>query len=392
MRPITHKHAVDERLAAPAREARVSEWSADQLQAIETCCVWRDNWTYRAEPLTLGGYAGSGKTELVAHLVNECWQKVAVAALAGKAASVLRSKGVPATTIHGLIYVPTTGDDGKTRYEKRTKLEGVEVIIIDEASMVDNWIHKDLMSFGLPILYVGDHGQLEPIGENPRLMESPKVRLEQIHRQAVGNPILRLATAFREGREADVWAARRGHPPRWQDATGRLQVMSKYDDAVKRHVLSGAQVICGFNKSRHKFNAAVRKENGCDGQTPEAGERIIFLRNSKHLGLFNGQQAIVRKQLSTYGEYTVELQVETDDGELRCVPCLIEQFGQETIKNHRDEKVALADFAYAVTAHKFQGSESDNVVVFEEVATGWDARRWRYTAVTRARKSLVYCA
>ena len=73
----------------------------------------------------------------------------------------------------------------------------------------------DLLSFGLPVLFVGDHGQLEPIGTSAGLMADPHVRLETIHRQARGNPILRLATALREGRPT----------PYWDDPRGRLRVL-----------------------------------------------------------------------------------------------------------------------------------------------------------------------
>lgn len=379
MNAATSQPPAGGRLAPMDRgEARASDWSPDQLRAIDDICCWRDNWSYGDHPLTLGGYAGTGKTTLIAHLVN-IWKGVAVGALAGKAANVLRSKGVPATTIHGLIYVPEVGDDGKTRYTKRQKLDGVETIIIDEASMVDHWIHEDLLSFGLPILYVGDHGQLEPIGRNPQLMMTPKVRLEQIHRQAADNPILRLATAFREGRDV----------PYWQDRQGRLKIARRNE--FEQHLYSGAQIICGYNKTRHRINKSIRERNGCDSQTPEPSERIIFLKNNKTLGLFNGQQATVRKQLHG-NDYAVELEVETDEGEVLCVPCLTEQFGEDPIQDHRDQNVALADFAYCVTCHKMQGSESQSVVVLEEIARGWDQKRWRYTAVTRARERLIYCA
>jgi ATP-dependent exoDNAse (exonuclease V) alpha subunit len=49
------------------------------------------------------------------------------------------------------------------------------------------------------------------------------------------------------------------------------------------------------------------------------------------------------------------------------------------------------DYGYCLTAHKAQGSEWPDVLALEELAPTWDARRWRYTVATRARKRLVYC-
>jgi ATP-dependent exoDNAse (exonuclease V) alpha subunit len=87
----------------------------------------------------------------------------------------------------------------------------------------------------------------------------------------------------------------------------------------------------------------------------------------------------------------VDLAVRADDGRAFTLPCLKEQFGRDRIEGFRSQDVALVDYGYAVTAHSAQGSEWDGVLVLEEIASGWDARRWRYTAATRARHRLVYC-
>lgn len=108
-----------------------------------------------------------------------------------------------AQTIHRLIYVPFKKKGEQIRYVPRQGLEmaggePISIIIVDEASMLDHLTNIDLRRYKVPILYVGDHGQLQPIGTDPGLMANPNFRLEQIHRQAWGNPIIRLAAAFRE--------------------------------------------------------------------------------------------------------------------------------------------------------------------------------------------------
>jgi exodeoxyribonuclease-5 len=92
--------------------------SPDQQAALNAILEWRDtNPRGDKQYLTLGGYAGTGKSTLVAHLAKT-WVDVAVVALCGKAAHVLRTKGVPAQTIHSLIYAPIK-IGGRVRYQRR---------------------------------------------------------------------------------------------------------------------------------------------------------------------------------------------------------------------------------------------------------------------------------
>jgi exodeoxyribonuclease-5 len=354
------------------------DFSTDQQAALDAILDWRARGPRGDDQvLTLGGFAGTGKTTVIAYLA-ETWQGVAVAAFCGKAAHVLRSKGVDATTIHSLIYVPVKAAGGATRFRKRRSLDGVWTLIIDEASMIDHVLHADLLSFGLPVLFVGDHGQLEPIGTNPGLMADPRLRLETIHRQARGNPILRLATAFREGRSV----------PRWEDPRGRLRVLGR--DEFDSLVSPDVQIICGFNKTRHGVNARVRRMLGLDRELVAPGEKLICLRNNKAWGIFNGQQVTVLG-VAHEGRRTIDLEVETDDGRSFMLPALRQQFGCDPMKDFRSQKVALLDYGYCLTAHKAQGSEWDEVLVLEEVSRSWDPRRWRYTAATRAKTRLAYC-
>lgn len=352
------------------------DFSIDQERAMTAVDAWHFGRTKQF--LTLGGYAGCGKSTLVAYWAEE-WPGVAVAALCGKAAHVLRQKGVNnAQTIHSLLYTPYQDKFGRMRYRKRHSLGDVTSIIIDEASMIDHVLYHDLLSFRLQVLFVGDHGQLEPIGTNPNLMKCPDVKLERIHRQAEDNPILRLATAFREGRPVKMW----------RDPKARLEVVSSSE--FDRRMKKGVQIICGFNKTRHVINADFRKMLHHEGLVVP-GDTLLCLRNNKDFGIFNGQQ-FTCEDVGRRFKNVIELDVRLDDGRtLGGLPCLIEQFGADTIREFRDPKVALVDFGYAMTAHKAQGSEWDEVLALEEIASAWDPRRWRYTVATRAKERLVYC-
>lgn len=354
---------------------------------MDAVCNWRRGWPGRSKQyMTLGGFAGCGKTTVIRILLEQ-WRDVAVCAPTGKACNRLKQVGVDgARTIHSLIYEPYE-ENGKVRFERKRHLD-CSTIVCDEASMVDAWVFRDLLAFGKPILFVGDHGQLEPVGENPNLMHDPDVRLEKIHRQAASNPILRLAAAWREGREGEVFAAvnRKGE---WRDSEGRCVVTTRRDyDAFAQ---SGSQIICGYNVTRHRLNQAVRRYRGFGGPVPAKGESVICLQNNKQYQIFNGQQATVVGSWGGGGKRTIDLELEMDDGRIQTVECLKAQFGTNQIKKKMQKSVALFDYAYALTAHKAQGSEFPAVIVLDEVAPIWDARRWRYTTTTRAVESVVYC-
>jgi exodeoxyribonuclease-5 len=256
-------------------------------------------------------------------------------------------------------------------------LDGIGTIIVDEAGMIDNLLLQHLLSFNIPILFVGDHGQLEPIGTNSNLMKSPDVRLENIHRQARDNPILQLATAFREGRKVSSWS----------DPRGRLEIVPKH--AFDRRISPKAQIICGYNRTRHGINQRVREMLGIAEYIVAPGERLICLRNNKELNLFNGQQ-LTAEDVGPITRRTIFLKIRTDDNRLMTLECLTEQFGQNLVVDFCSQDVVLMDYGYCLTTHKAVGSEWNVVQVVEEVASQWDARRWRYTAATRARERLVY--
>ena len=117
------------------------------------------------------------------------------------------------------------------------------LIIVDEASMVDDMMIRDLRSFGVPILAVGDHGQLPPVGGVGSLMKNPNLRLEQIHRQAEGNPIIALSKMMRE--EGRLPESMPGDAVRFE----RLRFVDKlieerYEDASAERLLrDGTRVL-----------------------------------------------------------------------------------------------------------------------------------------------------
>ncbi len=383
--------------------------SPDQARALREIGAWYR--TKSAPYLTLGGYAGTGKTTLMAYLRLKLREfdpeaRVAFCAYTGKAARVLqerlRDQKVPrkqdsVSTIHSLIY--TTSDTpgaANPVWERKESLDR-DLIIVDEASMVDEAIWKDLLSFGVPILAVGDHGQLPPVGSSFNLMAEPNLRLERIFRQAEDSPIIEVATLARTTgalpvREygAGVRKLDRGLPE-----TGLM--VQELLEGWRPELL----VLCGYNHTRVKLNAAIRGMRDVQAPEPQAGDRVVCLRNNRVKKIYNGMTGRIVRCVPADDDpdrqwYEVEIELEGEDyryaGYVLC-----EQFGAlEALKDMPlapdGERGDLWDFGYALTVHKAQGSQSPRVLVFEERFTrssDEDWRRWLYTAVTRAQIELT---
>ena len=188
---------------APSSRPIGREWSREQAEAVDQV----GRWLKQGEPqvFRLFGYAGVGKTTLARHIAEGARGETAFAAFTGKAALVMRSKGCAgATTIHALIYRASEGAEGAPTFTLNADgpASKAGLIVIDECSMVDGELARDLLSFGKPILVLGDPFQLPPVKGGGFFTDgAPDVMLTQIHRQAQDNPIIRLSEVVRSGGE-----------------------------------------------------------------------------------------------------------------------------------------------------------------------------------------------
>lgn len=376
--------------------------SPDQQVAHDSIIAWFKD---RKRPLlTLGGFAGSGKTTILARIARTPRKErrgltIAFVAFTGKAASVLKTKLTAAGalqddycgTIHGYIYAPMADGKGGVRFEKLVNITA-DLIILDEASMVDEVLFKDLQSYGKPILAVGDHGQLPPINGAFNLMERPELRLEKIHRQAADNPIIKASMLIRETGQL---------PYGDLDGSGRVVKTRDKEALLRLAGLRDAMVICGTNRTRTALNAKIRAFLGYQGP-PAAGERVICLRNNRLAGIYNGMGGVLTK-IEPSGEHWWRAIVAMEGRKDPFIGKLNRrQFGSLTTltgteipgldpRNYGER----FDFGYAITCHKSQGSQAAQVVVFDEcywLQTEDLRRRWAYTAVTRASERLLVVA
>src|SRR6187551_2794652 len=156
----------------------------------------------------LFGFAGTGKTTLARHVAEGVEGEVKFAAFTGKAALMMRNKGCDnASTIHSLIYRARESGEEQPSFElwDDAPASKARLIIIDECSMVDSELGRDLLSFGVPLLVLGDPAQLPPIQGGGFFTEAePDAMLTEVHRQAQDDPIVRLSMEVREGEMPEI--------------------------------------------------------------------------------------------------------------------------------------------------------------------------------------------
>jgi exodeoxyribonuclease-5 len=341
----------------------------------------------------LFGYAGTGKTTLAKHLAEGVDGDVQFAAFTGKAAQVLRNKGCSnARTIHSLIYRPRGEgeEDDEGNYSpnfslnRQSALAKAALVIIDECSMVDEELGRDLLSFGTPVLVLGDPGQLPPISGGGFFTDAePDFMLTEVHRQARDNPIIDLAMRVREGGLLSY------------GAYGESKVIGK-DEIERDAVLDADQVLVGTNRNRHRYNRRLRDLKGFEGSLPQAGDRLVCLRNDPSKGLLNGSLWQVMTAANRTGP-AMHLLVKSEDddggrGNSAKIKILKEAFEGDPSKIPWQSKRRYDDFdyGYALTVHKSQGSQWNNVFLFDESYAFQDTReRWLYTAITRAAERIT---
>ena len=369
-----------ERTPAPApvkaspRVVQPANWSPEQQGALDKV----GRWLRAGEPqvFRLFGYAGVGKTTLARHVAEGAAGEAAFAAFTGKAALVMRSKGCAgATTIHALIYRASDGEEGsptfKLNHDGPASKAGL--IVIDECSMVDAELGRDLLSFGKPILVLGDPAQLPPVKGGGFFTDAePDVMLTHIHRQAENDPIIRLSQIVREGGVLNY------------GAYGESRIIRRAD-IDPAEVLAADQVLVGVNRTRRAYNGRIRALRGISEPLPVAGDRLVCLRNDRVKGLINGGLWTVETLHAMRKDFVRMTVAPQDEGGRSARVSVLKHFfeGAEAslawpLRRESDE----FDYGYALTVHKAQGSQWDNVMLFDESAAFSEHRdRWLYTCL-----------
>lgn len=370
-------------LAKPAPPA--SSNSSEQDQAIAKVLDWHKNVAKRkAQVFRLFGAAGTGKTTMARTIAEQIGGHVQFAAFSGKAASVLRGKGCEnATTIHALIYTPQKDAKGKLTFALNAKstLWSATLIVVDEVSMVDAKLGKDLESFNRPILVLGDRAQLPPIaGAGYFMKAAADFELTEIRRQDRDNPIVQLANDVRTGKLLKI------------GDYGTSRLVAARDIEVTT-ILNTDQVLAGKNETVHRFNARIRELLGRPQAEPISGDKLVCLKNNRSKGIFNGEIWIVH-EVEEIKAGIVHMTVKSEFDDKRQVSIAVPQqhFTTDSTTGSFDSSKRHDAFTFGnvLTVHRAQGSEWKSIVLFDESDSfGEDRSRWLYTGITRASQSIV---
>lgn len=403
-------------------ELDISEQQGDAIAAVAAFVHF--DYSPQNPVFRLDGYAGTGKTTLAQIVANGVKGRTQFLAFTGKAASVLRSKGcIGAATVHSQIYHPKSASEermnvlkdelGQLEASKRVKpwteeqkdrmiwlrdeiaYEGESIsrptfalnrdsdirqaalIIVDEYPMLDSQVGKDLISFGVPIVAMGDPAQLPPISGESAFMNYPLgALLTEIHRQAEGSEVLQLATRVREGKKL---------------LAGDYGESLVKNAASDKDLMYHDQILVGRNRTRKIMNRRMRELAGRASWLPEPGEKLVCLRNNTDMGLLNGTLWTVVRYAEEWGDQ-VKLALKNEEGrfiETRAWSAHLK--GGEFDMGFRQRKQADEfDYGYALTVHKSQGSQWDSVLLVDESkAFEDDADKWLYTGITRAAKRVT---
>ncbi|MEG2365742.1 MAG: AAA family ATPase [Alistipes sp.] len=335
----------------------------------------------------LNGYAGTGKTTLIAALVEalkDLQIKTVLLAPTGRAAKVLAQySGQKALTIHKRIYRQRTNADYESKFSLNLNTEKNALFIVDEASMLSNAtgdgalfgsgaLLSDLVQYvrsghECRLILVGDSAQLPPVGaDNSPALEPAEVRaygepvyetLDEVVRQEAQSGILFNATLVRCMLENGIYAIPHFEMkfPDIEAVTGG-EFLEKLQDCYGRYGRSETIVVTRSNKRANRYNEGIRRNVLSAEEEIESGDMLMIVKNNyfftEHTEecpmhfIANGDIAQLRKirrfeefygfrfasALLSFGDY--------DDTEIEC-KILLDTLASESPSLTRDESSRL---------------------------------------------------
>jgi exodeoxyribonuclease V alpha subunit len=350
------------------------------------------------------GLPGTGKTfslKSILSILKKTHHSYALCAPTGKAAKRIEElTGEQAVTVHRLLEAKWNNEKNQVRFGRNeTRLLDEAFVIVDEVSMVDILLMKRLMkAIGkeTSLILVGDYNQLPPVGPGSVLKDVVRGRLcsiselKKIQRQAEDSAIIRAAHSIYAGKrieffnKTDLIFLEEEDPERIRETIVQVVKSEKYASVEKTQVLSpikkgpvGTERLNIMLKEEiNLHNLQILKEMKYYVMKKtlglfSTGDKVIQLENNYQKEVFNGETGYI---------------VEIDEKEGRV--CVL--FDNKVVV-YKDYEVDQIGLAYALTVHKFQGSEADCVIM--PVTTSHYIMLYRnlfYTALTRARKTLVF--
>lgn len=395
-------------------------------------------WESDLEFYLLKGYAGTGKSTLCSIFLNELpQQNIRLCASTNKAASILDNKcregglNVKVTTIHKLLkLVPQQiGDQWRLRQIDEPLLENIDLIIIDECSMISEEIWNLLQDlpfrYQLKILCMGDPAQLPPVNEkeSPCFQIPNLSELTEIFRQSQDHPILNYSLKLREALKKPE------QPIPLPNASPGIQLFSDrsswldslYRDFQKpgsKNKLDHLQILSWTNQRVEKWNQWVQKNIYPSEHGPFSTDQFLTLTTPLIKGGWNSTRQILMpnnecvkviasKQIDWRGLSIWELDIRNLLGEVATIvyvpPELKESFDlqcrqweeeskqkisiQQQIANWKMRQVGIQP-STSLTIHRSQGSSFEIVYLDLPSILSCPKRdeclQMLYVAITRA--------
>ena len=375
-----------------------------------------ENWWNKSDDQVyeISGAAGTGKTFLIRYFIDRIGldlSDVAFVAYMGKASTQMARNGLPAQTIHSLIYnyerildldeeghiqlTPKGKPKTKMVFVKKDKIpKHVKLIVVDEAGMVNQDIAKDLLSFKKPIIALGDLNQLPPVFGNSFFLQNPNSILTEVMRQKEGDPIVWLAHQVLDGNKLQT------------GVYGNSAVIQKSD--LNEFILNKSDIVLtATNKLRYEINTLFREniKKIKKLNMPNIGEKVICRKNNWNrcidniIYLTNGLTGtITHIDRESFNGKQIKIDFKPDFLEHKAFKNLNIDYHHLFETPNSDENSdgysftrEKFEFAYAITTHSSQGSQYPNVVFLDEKNT-FDKdtyRRLQYTAITRAMEKIT---
>lgn len=393
-------------------------FNEQQIEAIKKVVKWYFVDSFHQQIFALAGYAGTGKSTVINTAVKMLGiptNDVIFATFTAKASLVLRLKGNPSNTIHKTFYSVYKGKKSFCFSLKHRLPSNIKLIVIDEASMINQKMLEDISSFGVPIILLMDAGQIPPVFGSNVYIDNPDkmmdVQLTKVMRQDDSSGILDLAMAARRGEPLELG----------QHKLSLVTTVSKIIDKIHTYDM----VLCYSNKNRRILNKMIRDNLGYKSVYPTKGEKVLCMMNNYNytieyadvpIFIINGLMSYVQEdaELTPRGDFDLlKLKFKPyflDDNDPNttfdtvCFREVFEQYTKDPSKEafieelYSDkledddlEDICMLDYGYAFTVHKSQGSEYDNPLLIVDIKgkTQDFYNKWLYTGITRAKKSVT---
>ncbi|MEY4069388.1 MAG: hypothetical protein RL721_2 [Candidatus Eisenbacteria bacterium] len=413
-------------------EIELDQLSPDQRVAVDGAIAWFRAPGRSSTMFAITGPAGSGKTTVVSAIIEKLGLQpdhLMMVAPTGKAVEALKQR-LPrgwrqrASTLASFLWKYEKsgyrGQDIEFVMKGSKPIDPkLRLVVVDEASMVTHRDRRQLETYAR-VLFIGDADQLPPVIEEgvseaeygaAGVLDKPDARLETVHRQDTESSVLSVANAVRQGRQPEEGVSPDGHVFCLSEAAGHFGV-----DQLGELVDRSDVVLVQRNSLRVAINEYVRWKRGYMQHptdfVPKAGEILVASENYFHpkakIRLANGERLVVERYIGTTQvrsdepgllEYVVQAHPEGRKSESQEWVVSSQMLAGEQIRggvlfteniSGPLSNVLRADWGYALTVHKAQGSEWPSVLVVDDMNPDHKIPRekWYYVAYSRASAQL----